>query len=195
MTFTQPFIAHFRARRAGHILNITSICALVSYPGWETYGATKAALNTYTEALASELKLFGVKVHLIIAGYFPSNIWPDDPEKAGVKLSEVYTDPETQGYDTWRRSKVNLTEAGMVGDMGKLAVRIYEIVAGVGLVGDVFSDVNHPEWVWVPLGINSGLDGLRVMADKLENVKAYERIWRSVNVDSERMAKMKAQSA
>lgn len=112
-----------------------------------------------------------------------------------MRLSEVYTDPETQGYDTWRKSKVRLVKNGTIGDTEKLALRIYEIVACVGLAGDVFSDVNHPEWVWVPLGVNSGTEGMRVMADKLENVRAYEPIWRSVNVDPERVAEIQAQSA
>lgn len=189
LAFTQPFITHFRTRRVGHILNISSNSGFASYPGWETYSATKAALNTYTDNLARELRLFGVKVHLVIAGYFPTNIWPTDPEEAGMRLSEVYTDPETQGYDTLRRIPDLLAEAGMVGDTEKLAVRIYELVAGLGLVGDLLSNSNYPEWVWFPLGVNSGISGLEVMADRLENFRAYEPIWRSVNMDSERVEK------
>ena|SRR3990170_2007879 len=49
-------------RARGLVVNITSDAALGGYPGWGTYGASKAALDLITKTLAVELKDRGVAV-------------------------------------------------------------------------------------------------------------------------------------
>lgn len=62
---------HFRARRAGMILNIGSVGGYVGgFPGWGIYCATKFAVAGFTEALAAEVKEFGVKAVAVYPGYF-----------------------------------------------------------------------------------------------------------------------------
>jgi NAD(P)-dependent dehydrogenase (short-subunit alcohol dehydrogenase family) len=58
-----------RERRRGHIINISSILGLTSFPGWGLYCAGKYALEGLTEALAAEVSGFGVDVHLVEPGY------------------------------------------------------------------------------------------------------------------------------
>jgi NAD(P)-dependent dehydrogenase (short-subunit alcohol dehydrogenase family) len=50
---TQAVLPHLRARRAGHIVNITSVGGLVGQPFNEVYCASKFALEGYTESLAA----------------------------------------------------------------------------------------------------------------------------------------------
>jgi len=52
----------------GMIINISSVAALASIPFQAYYSACKAAVNSYTLALANELKPFGVSVCAIMPG-------------------------------------------------------------------------------------------------------------------------------
>lgn len=52
----------------GRIINISSVAALASIPFQAYYSACKAAVNSYTLALANELKPFGVSVCAIMPG-------------------------------------------------------------------------------------------------------------------------------
>ncbi|XVV14668.1 SDR family NAD(P)-dependent oxidoreductase [Actinoplanes sp. CA-131856] len=59
----------FRARRAGHIVNVSSILGLTAFPGWGLYCAGKYALEGLTESLAAEVAEVGVRVTLVEPGY------------------------------------------------------------------------------------------------------------------------------
>ena len=59
-----------RARGSGHIVNISSMTGLVANPPNGYYSSTKFALEALTEALAQEVKPFGIKVTAIEPGAF-----------------------------------------------------------------------------------------------------------------------------
>ncbi len=59
-----------RARGSGHIVNISSMTGLVANPPNAYYSSTKFALEALTEALAQEVKPFGIKVCAIEPGAF-----------------------------------------------------------------------------------------------------------------------------
>jgi len=49
-------MAHFRQKKSGHIINISSIAGFLGgFPGWGIYNATKFAVAGLTEALAAAL--------------------------------------------------------------------------------------------------------------------------------------------
>jgi 3-oxoacyl-[acyl-carrier protein] reductase len=54
---------------AGTVINISSIVGLSGYRGLSVYGATKAALDGFTRALARELGSRGITVNSIAPGY------------------------------------------------------------------------------------------------------------------------------
>jgi 3-oxoacyl-[acyl-carrier protein] reductase len=56
-------------RGSGTIINISSIVGLSGYRGLSVYGATKAALDGFTRALARELGSRGITVNSIAPGY------------------------------------------------------------------------------------------------------------------------------
>lgn len=64
-----------RDRRAGRIVNVSSIAGRVSLPmlGW--YCASKRGLEAVTDALRMETAAFGVKVTLIEPGSYGTGIW------------------------------------------------------------------------------------------------------------------------
>ena len=63
----------FRAARAGHIVNVSSILGLTTFPGWGLYSAGKFALEGLTGSLAQEIAEFGVKVNLVEPGYMQTD--------------------------------------------------------------------------------------------------------------------------
>lgn len=62
---------HLRNQGSGHIFNISSIGGYSgNFPGWGIYCSTKFAVAGLTEALAEEIKDFGVKATVVYPGYF-----------------------------------------------------------------------------------------------------------------------------
>ncbi|MGD0198868.1 MAG: SDR family oxidoreductase [Solirubrobacteraceae bacterium] len=62
---TQAAVPILREQRAGHIIQVSSIGGLASFPGLGLYNASKWALEGFSEALAAELAPFGVHVTLL----------------------------------------------------------------------------------------------------------------------------------
>jgi NAD(P)-dependent dehydrogenase (short-subunit alcohol dehydrogenase family) len=61
-------LPHFRERRAGTIVNVSSLAGLISQPFVGLYCATKFAVEGMTEALRMELRPFGIHVVMIEPG-------------------------------------------------------------------------------------------------------------------------------
>jgi len=59
-----------RYRRAGHIFNITSMAGHVGLPGITYYAGSKFALDGISQALAAEVRGFGIKVTAVAPGSF-----------------------------------------------------------------------------------------------------------------------------
>jgi 3-oxoacyl-[acyl-carrier protein] reductase len=57
------------ARRSGAIVNVSSVVGISGYRGLAVYGATKAALDGFTRALARELGSRGITVNSVAPGY------------------------------------------------------------------------------------------------------------------------------
>jgi short-subunit dehydrogenase len=84
----QRVLPHMRARRQGHIINMSAAAAISNYAGFSIYGASKAALATASEALALEAKGFGVKVTLVEPGPFRTNFIGDSLHRFPVTVPE-----------------------------------------------------------------------------------------------------------
>lgn len=54
-----------KAKKAGAIVNISSVCALYAWPGWSVYTAAKAGLSKFSHALYTELRPYGVRVFCV----------------------------------------------------------------------------------------------------------------------------------
>lgn len=68
MDVTKAVLPHFRSRRAGLFVNISSAAGLMGFPLGTLYDATKYAIEGFTEALAYELIPLGIGVKLIEPG-------------------------------------------------------------------------------------------------------------------------------
>jgi 3-oxoacyl-[acyl-carrier protein] reductase len=65
---------HMLTQHSGRIINISSIIGLSGYRGLSVYGATKAALDGFTRALARELGSRGITVNSIAPGYLRTDM-------------------------------------------------------------------------------------------------------------------------
>jgi NAD(P)-dependent dehydrogenase (short-subunit alcohol dehydrogenase family) len=70
----QAVIPHMRQQNAGLIINISSVGGLMGLPFRGVYSASKAAIETGTEALSMEVMQFGIKVVLVEPGDFKTGI-------------------------------------------------------------------------------------------------------------------------
>ena len=188
LAFTQPFVAHFRTRRTGHIFNVSSIAAGLFPPAWGGYNASKAALDAFSDTLAKEVAPFGVRVFILMLGYFPTHIFRKHPSYAeegqapAKPPTTVYTDRATQGYDSMNWLPRQSEATGLVGDPEKFAQRVYEIVAGIGLPAQVMGQHAQAGWIRVLCGTDCGQLVTAKTEDTLANMKAYEPIARSTDI-------------
>ncbi|SFQ69781.1 Short-chain dehydrogenase [Pseudomonas sp. NFPP07] len=67
---TKAFLPYFRKRRAGHILNITSMGGTVTMPGIAYYCGSKFALEGISDTLSKELRPFNIFVTAVAPGSF-----------------------------------------------------------------------------------------------------------------------------
>ena len=66
----QAALPSMRARRTGHIVNITSMGGLSTWPGIGAYCASKFALEGLSETLAQELAPLGIRLTIVEPGGF-----------------------------------------------------------------------------------------------------------------------------
>ena len=66
---TRAVVRRMLPRGHGRIINVSSIVGLSGYRGLTVYGATKAALDGFTRALAREVGARGITVNSVAPGY------------------------------------------------------------------------------------------------------------------------------
>jgi short-subunit dehydrogenase len=76
---TLAFLPAMIERRAGAILNVSSIAAFQPLPNMATYAATKAFVQTFSEALHGELAGSGVSCTTLASGLGASELGPQIP--------------------------------------------------------------------------------------------------------------------
>ncbi|SBV25051.1 SDR family NAD(P)-dependent oxidoreductase [Micromonospora krabiensis] len=110
-----------RARRGGHIINVSSILGLTTFPGWGAYCAAKYALEGLTGALAAEVADFGIRVNLVEPGYLRTDFLRTHSLRLPARTAD--------GYDAIRQmTDEHLTMPGtQLGDPVRAATAIIRI--------------------------------------------------------------------
>lgn len=70
LSVVQAALPFLRAQASGHILTVSSIGGVIGFPTGGTYTATKFAVEALSEALATEVAAFGIKVTIVEPGSF-----------------------------------------------------------------------------------------------------------------------------
>ena len=88
----QAVLPRMRERRSGTIVNLTSIAGLIAMPNQVPYTASKWALEGASEALAHEVRRFGIRVRIIEPGVIMTNIFENAKAKTIFDRSSPYLD-------------------------------------------------------------------------------------------------------
>ena len=75
VALTRAVLPHMRSRRAGAIVQISSMGGQLSFAGFGAYSATKFALEGLSEALADEVGPLGIKVLIVEPGAFRTGLF------------------------------------------------------------------------------------------------------------------------
>lgn len=154
-----------RARRSGHIVNITSMGGFITMPGIAYYCGSKFALEGISEVLGKEVAGFGVKVTAVAPGSFRTD-W------AGRSM--VRSERTVQDYDTLFgpiRQARQAKSGAQAGDPSKAAQAILALVAAP-----------NP-----PAHLLLGKDALELVRSKLlamsSEIDAWETLTRSTDYE------------
>ncbi|MGC2652749.1 MAG: oxidoreductase [Mycobacterium sp.] len=151
-----------RARRCGHIVNISSMTGLVANPPNAYYSSTKFALEAVTEALATEVRPLGIKVTAIEPGAFRTDWATRSMKESGTPIAD-YEDVAA------RKDLIKQFADYLPGDPKKVAEAVLMV-----------TKLDEP-----PLRLLLGRDVLKAMRDKIaaltSSIDKWEAVTRDVN--------------
>lgn len=152
-----------RARRRGHIVNVTSMGGFITMPGIAFYCGSKFALEGISEALGKELAGFGIRVTALAPGQFRTDWAGRSMDRTPRHLSDY--DAVMDPIRAARQAK----SGSQPGDPAKAARALLAIV-----------DAANP-----PARLFLGDDALGLVDQKLDAVRAeigaWEHLSRSTN--------------
>jgi NAD(P)-dependent dehydrogenase (short-subunit alcohol dehydrogenase family) len=96
MSVTRALLPHFRARRSGTIVNLSSVGGRLTFPLYSLYHATKWAVEGFTESLQFELRPFGIKLRIIEPGVIKTDFYArsmDIARKEGLDAYDAWAEP------------------------------------------------------------------------------------------------------
>ena len=102
---TRAVLPAMRERRAGVIVNVSSIAGLVARPFGGFYSASKHAVEAISEALHFELAAFGVRVAIVEPGQFATELGDKALTAEGFDESSPYW-PSSERFDVAVRTLV-----------------------------------------------------------------------------------------
>lgn len=147
-----------RARRSGHVINISSMTGLVANPPNAYYSSTKFALEALTEALAKEVGPLGIKVTAIEPGAFRTDWAARSMQESSTPIGDY---DDNVGA---RKTLIKQFADHLPGDPRKVAEAVL-MVAGL----------DDP-----PLRLLLGRDVLAAVREKIADLTASIDHWESV---------------
>jgi NAD(P)-dependent dehydrogenase (short-subunit alcohol dehydrogenase family) len=152
-------LPHMRAKRSGHIVNITSMGGFAQVAGWGVYGATKFAVEGLSEAMQAELSPLGIKVTIVEPGSFRTNFL--DGSSLHTIGTQIPDYAATAGRVLLAAAKSN---GQQINDPAKGAAAIYAAVTA-----------ENP-----PTRFQVGPDAIAMVEAKLTRVRDELEMWREL---------------
>jgi len=112
-----------RARRSGHVINVSSVLGLLSFPGWSLYTAGKFAVEAITEALAEH----GISVTSVEPGYMRTDFLR--PVSVGLPAATTDAYPAVRTMVAQHLDEIPGTQ---LGDPAKAAAAIIAVATTGG---------------------------------------------------------------
>ncbi|MDB6047719.1 MAG: fabG 13 [Pseudomonas sp.] len=123
VAMTKAFVPYFRTRRAGHILNITSMGGTITMPGIAYYCGSKFALEGISDTLSKELQPFNIFVTAVASGGFRTD-WAG---RSMQRTARSITDYDAS-FDPVRKAR-EARSGKQLGDPRKAAQAMLQVIA------------------------------------------------------------------
>lgn len=162
LAMLQAVLPGMRARRAGHVVNITSVSGFAPWAGTGIYGASKYAFECIGQTLAQEVAPLGIRVTNVAPGGFRTGF-------AGKALAEAERSLADYAATAHRAGPVLREKAGSEqGDPARAAQAILRAL-----------DAPEP-----PLHLFLGEDALHYAGDQLAFVARQMDAWKSLSLST-----------
>ena len=159
----QAVLPYMRKRRAGHIVNITSMGGFITLPGIAFYTGSKAALESISETLGKEVKDFGIAVTAVAPGAFRTD-W------AGRSMIRAPRSiPDYDALFEPVRARRQGYSGKQAGDPAKFAKAVLEIV----------ESLNPPAHLLL------GNDALKLVREKLASLEKDFSDWQALSASTD----------
>jgi NAD(P)-dependent dehydrogenase (short-subunit alcohol dehydrogenase family) len=159
----QAVLPSMRKRRAGHILNITSMGGIITLPGLSYYHGSKFALEGISEALGKEVKDLGIHVTAIEPGGFRTD-WAG---RSMVRAARSIPDYDAL-IEPIRKRRMELS-GWQVGDPAKAAQAMLQVAMS-----------DNP-----PAHLLLGSDAVRLVDEKMQSLQAEFAAWKSLSLSTD----------
>lgn len=160
---TKEVLPGMRARRKGHIVNISSLGGLVAFAATGYYHATKFAVEAISESLSHEVAPLGMKVTIVEPGAFRTNWAGSSMVESPIRIDDY---AETAGK---RRQSTKASSGNQPGDPARAAAAIIKAV-----------EAELP-----PLRLLLGAPALDIAYKRLEALKANFDAWKDITVSAD----------
>ncbi len=159
LNVTRAVLPAMRERRAGHVINISSLGGYQSGPGFGVYCSTKFAVEGLTEALRGELAPLGIHATVVEPGYFRTEFLDSASLSVSPRILGDYA--ASAGAVREAATRINLNQPG---DPQRLAQAVMRLAASAT----------------PPLRLPLGTDTLKVIEDKHAFVERETAQWRAL---------------
>ncbi|WP_428231445.1 SDR family oxidoreductase [Flavobacterium sp.] len=107
---SKAFTSHFREKRSGTFINITSTFGLMGFPTCSIYSATKFAVDGFSESMSYELAQFGIQVKIIAPGGMQTDFAVRSMELGQHEAYEKLSEEVSKGYSAEKISNYTKVE-------------------------------------------------------------------------------------
>jgi NAD(P)-dependent dehydrogenase (short-subunit alcohol dehydrogenase family) len=156
-------LPYMRKRRAGSILNITSMGGLITFPGVSFYHGSKFALEGISETLGKEVKDFGIHVTAIEPGAFRTD-WAG---RSLVRAPRSIADYDAI-FEPLRKRRME-NSGNQIGDPKKAARAMLKVAAS-----------DNP-----PGHLLLGSDAVRLVDEKMKALQSEFAAWMSLSLSTD----------
>ncbi|MFI6581159.1 oxidoreductase [Embleya sp. NPDC050493] len=150
-------LPHMRARRSGAIVQLSSMGGRMSFAGFSAYSGTKFALEGMSEALADEVRPFGIKVLVVEPGAFRTGLM-------GAAGASAEIAAYSEGAVGTTRRMVGAADGQQPGDPAKAAAAILAALADEA----------------TPLNLPLGADAVDAIVGRLDTLRSEIEAWEKV---------------
>jgi NAD(P)-dependent dehydrogenase (short-subunit alcohol dehydrogenase family) len=163
VAMTKAVLPYMRERRAGHVINITSMGGMVTFPLLGYYHSSKFALEGFSETLGKELSAFGIAVTAVEPGGFRTD-WAG---RSMLHAERTIADYDALA-DPLRRARVERS-GHQLGDPAKAAEAMMSLI-----------EAEKP-----PTHLLLGSDALEFVNQKIASLKAEIEAWRGTTLSTD----------